>query len=1666
LNHFSKKTAKIFRWALATIITLFLLLLILIHIPAVQNFTKEKLVTYIETKIKTKVVIESLEFGILKKISLKGIYIEDQKKDTLLAGKNLTIDISLLQLLNNKIEIKSIALDGITSYLNRNSQGNFNFDYILKAFISAKKTDDKSTPMAFSINQVELNKIKLNYKDNYAKNELSINLKHFDTHIKTFDLNLMNFEIPKFKISGLQIKLKEKLLVQVQKTNPNYHSSSTINPFKLKLGEIDFKKIAIDYENENSKITSTATLRKLAAKFEVLDLTNRLIVIKSIGAEGIKGILSFGKLKETISKSSNRVPSSLNNWEVKINEADLNKVNFKFDDNNFVAQKKGIDYKHLNLTNLNLKTKNTHYSPESIAIDVNSFSVREQSGLEIQSFSTALFIGKKNTSLENLYLKTPQSLLNAKLVLGYPSIEIISKNLGELSLKANLKSSKLGFKDILFFAPTLRDNPPFKNNPNAILVINSTISGKLKNIEIPNLNISGIGKTQIQANGKIIGLPNTEKAFFDLILKNFESTSSDVNQFVSKGTIPNSIMIPSHFSAKGTFKGTLNNFNTTINLVSNSGNAKIKATYDQRIKNQEAYEIQTELSHFDLGKFTKNDALGKTGIKANLKGVGLNLKTARFIANATILSATYNKYTYRNLKLNTELNNGNYTTNIQSKDPNITFDAVSSGGFKDKHPTGKLKLNIDIADLEKLNLHAGPLKLRANIDADIQSIDFDYLNGKVLIHNLEVNNEKGDLKIDTIQVIASNTAERNQLQLHSLFLDAKIDGKYKLSQIKPALTNSISTYYNTSLISKKTNTNQHHFDFDFNIKNRSILTQLIPDLKSIEPFRITGKYNSINDTIAINGIIPKIIYGENTISNILFKAETKSNSLVYSLIIDNIEDPKFLLPFTSIYGKVENNILDYNLQIKDLQDKERFFIAGKLIALKEDSQIRLNSDKLMLNYQSWNLTPDNLIRFGKNGIYTSNFELNKEETGTNKNSIKIQSQSEKPNAPIAIDFKNFEIATITGLIEKKDLLVNGLINGNALLKGESKKHFFTSDLVIENFVFKKDTLGTISIKINNEIPDQYDTHLSLTGQENLVNIDGVYKANDSSFDINMLIDRLNIKSIQGFSMNQLTESTGFLNGSFNLSGNTNAPQLIGGLQFNDIAFKVVKLNAKFKSMNDAITIKNKTISFDHFTIKDDKNNDLIINGKIDNTNFSNLGFDLSVDADNFKLINSKSKDNELFYGELFIDNHLKVTGTLDHPKVEGNIKINKETKFNFVMPQSDPSLIDREGIIEFIDQDQPEVITTLDVQKKINQSNIKGIDASVNIEIDKEAEFTIVIDKSNGDYLKLKGDAHLNGGIDPSGKNTLTGKYSFSEGTYEMTFNSLKRKFDIKKGSYILWNGEPTTADVNITAIYKLKTAPLDLLQNELKSKTEEQKNTYKEKIEFETQLKMNGEILKPEITFDIILPETNTVSSEIVNATKTKLDQIRQDPNELNKQVFSLLLLSHFMGENPFSTESGSGTVSSLAKASASKILSEQLNNLAGDLIKGVEIDFNLESTEDYTSGNKEDKTDLSIAFSKKLLNDRLKVSIGSSFDLDGAQQVNQSANNIADDVSLDYKLSKDGKYKIRGYRINKYQVALQGEVVETGLAFIITLDYNKFKELFKKSNVKVKNKTKKSDD
>jgi len=228
---------------------------------------------------------------------------------------------------------------------------------------------------------------------------------------------------------------------------------------------------------------------------------------------------------------------------------------------------------------------------------------------------------------------------------------------------------------------------------------------------------------------------------------------------------------------------------------------------------------------------------------------------------------------------------------------------------------------------------------------------------------------------------------------------------------------------------------------------------------------------------------------------------------------------------------------------------------------------------------------------------------------------------------------------------------------------------------------------------------------------------------------------------------------------------------------------------------------------------------------------------------------------------------------------------------------------------------------------------------------------------------------------------------------------------------------------------------------------SETDKNAYKQRYPFLVYLKLRGEILKPEISFEIQLkPEDKGILNGAVNA---KLIMLNEDPSALNKQVFALLVLNRFIQENPLQTETNG--VSIAARATVSKFLTAQLNQLSSKLVPGVELNFDVQSYEDYQSGQAEGRTQVNIGVKKQLFNERLSVQVGGIVDVEGQKAKQNSASDITSDVTLEYKITKDGRFSLKGYRHNQYEGAIEGQLVETGVGLQYVRDFDKWKYFFK---------------
>lgn len=1647
-----RKILKILAWIIASIFLLLILVYILIQIPAAQNFGRKKIVAYLENKLKTKVEIGKLSIDFPKRIVLQNIYIEDQKKDTLLLGKEIRVDISLFKLLSSKVDINYVELNGIKTHIYRlNPDTTFNYNYIIQAFSSDKKKDiDTSSSTKININEVVLKDITASFKDDATGNNASVYIGNFETHISKFDPDHKIFTIPSIAFKNINAKIHQyKPLLQLP--TKEEVASQTKAPAampSIQLNALTLNNIQFDYKNDISALYANLNLGELLVHPDKIDLQTLFVNLKDIELNNTAIKIAQGKttilqqVKDTVIK---KVEEQSNSWQIELANINFNNNHFVFDNNNNPKASSGMDYNHLNVQGFVFKGKDMRFTPSSYQGIINHLSFKEQSGFDLKTLQTHFIYNDTTAALQQLVFQTDQSLLKDNIQISYPSIQALSKRPGELYIQASLKQSTLAVKDILTFIPAFKRN--MKGNEQSVFRINTNIYGYLKDLSIPVFELSGLKNTYVKLSGKIKGLPVANKSYFDIQIQQFASSKNDVQNIIPPKAL-SAIQLPDQFSIHGFFKGGLADFSTHIALLTNKGNADVLATMHNK-----AYSAKVSLYNLDAGYLLKQKDIGQITLNASVSSSNTDFKKANTNYSANIIAANLKGYTYKNLTLSGSAYNGIIKTIANIKDKNIAFQLDATADINKKYPAIQLKLLLDTLNAYALHLMKDTLSIHANLVADLPSTNPDFLNGKINITDIKVANATKQFNTDSIAITATSTEAEKNITIISNVLKASMAGQYKLTELAQALQQTLNKYYTLPGYKEKNITPQQ-WTLNTTIIPTDLAIQLLPSIKGSDSIVMQTDFNSTNNDLNITVKSKKIMYNTQQLDSINITAKAESEKFNVDINLQNLKSNSFNLYRTSIGASLANNEADITFNTKDIKQKDHYQIAGLLKQINKGFQFILQPKGLLLNYDQWTVTNDNFIQYSPSGLLVNNFKINNQDQA-----LSINSTSQTANAPIQINFNQFKISTLTKIANQNSLPLEGTINGDAELKNLTQNPLFTSNLTLDNVIYQKDTVGNITIKVNNEQANTLAANIAISGKDNDVKLDGMYYLKESRMDFKLNMAQFNLASIKPFAADQIKNISGFLKGNLAITGKPTQPILDGSLHFDNTIVTPAISGETIKISNNNIEFDNKGINLNEFSLTDSAGNKATINGNVYTTDFRKYRFDLSANTKNFRLVNAPQAPNRLFYGNLNLDADVDVTGNMQSPKLSGNIKINKGTNFSLVLPNKDPEVEDREGVVRFIDKKHPAIASNKKsvLDSITNQTELKGMDISATIETDTAAQFTLFIDERNGDALSLKGKADLAVSIDKSGKTSLTGNYQLQQGHYQLALNFLNRRFEIQKGSLITWTGDPKSAQIDITATYLAKTAPIDLVGPQLSGRPQNEVNRFKEKLPFQVNLKMKGELLKPVITFDVTLNEDVLAQWPDVDA---KLQQIRSDESELNKQVFALLLLNRFVGENPLQSEAGSAGAEGMARQTASKILTDQLNQLAGNIVKGVDINFDLNSEQDYSTGEAANRTDLNVGVSKRLLNDRIQVNVGSNFELEGPQNSNRDASNIAGDVSVDYKLSKDGRYTARAYRKNKYEGVVEGQIIETGVSFIFTLDYNKFKELFQSKKTPIQTK------
>jgi hypothetical protein len=1672
---------KVLRILFKTVLIIILLIAsvaLLILTPPVQNFATKKATTWLSNKLHTKVAIGRIYIGFPKKVVLENVYIEDQQKDTLLSGGSLKVDISMMKLLKSQVEINQVQLTSITAKVKRVLPDTiYNYQFIVDAFapkdtVTTQPTDTSS--MNISVRDVELDKIRLVYNDAVTGSDMTVWLEHFDTEIDEFDMNKMRFNVPETNISGIRANIyQRKPLVEPADIVLDTAAAAPPPTVDFDFGQFNLSDITLDYGNDVSALYTKLNLGKLVLDADDIDMQRQVIKLDKIQLDNTTAEIKMGK-KETTKQVAEEVKQETQQqanagWRVFVKNIAINQNNFAFSNDNAPKVKEGMDYAHLDAKNVTLHAEDFIFNTDSIAGKITRGEMKEKSGFQLNTLQTNFLYTANQAYLHGLLIETPGTTLRRSVDLKYPSLEALQKDIGKLQLNIDLNDCKVQVKDIITFAPMLASQPAFANRE-ATLSLNGRLTGSVADMNIQQFQLRAFSNTVIDVKGRIAGLPDANKVSGDLVINKIQTNKSDIQLLAPKGSLPSNITLPQSVNLNGHIAGNMKDAKGNLNLATDLGNASV----DGRISNPTdkkiaSYDATLVARGLNLGVIMQNDTMfGPVTATISAKGKGFDPKYANANINATINSAVLNRYTYKDVKLHADMANqhANFTFNVN--DPNIAVDLDGNGDLSGKFPALAINAVIDSINTQSLHFTPDLLVYKGNIKANFSNTDPANLDGTLLLTKSLLATKDQRLPFDTISVVAGKSDTGKFVRFRSDIMSAQLTGEYNLAQLGTVFQRSIEPYYSLGATAPTKDTLQ---DYDFRLKanvvNGPLIKIFMPTLDKLEPITMQGHFTSNNGwNTSIDA--PLIIMGVNRIQKFKLNAGTQGNAIRLTTGIEQFSSGTAMNIYaTTVNATVADNKINFLVNLKDIANKNKYRFGGLFDQPQTNLyNLKLYPDSLLLNYDKWTIANDNIVRLNNGDVNISNFTITR-----GQQQLSVNSQSTAANSPMDIKLKDFRINTLTAFAKQDSALVDGVINGVAMIKNIATQPTFTTDITVTDLMFRTDTVGNLNMKVNNTTANVYAANITLTGKGNDIGINGNYNvkpANQSVIDLDMNIRKLQMTSLQSFSMGAIERASGFISGNFDITGTFDKPDVNGQLVFNKTGFSPTMLGSYFRIDQEKILFDNTGIHFDNFSLLDSTNNKLNLDGDMLTTNFVNYKLNLDLTAKDFEALNSTKQKNRLFYGKFYFDTDLHIAGTELSPSVNGSLRVNDKTSFTAVLPQTQPGVEEREGVVRFIDMDSVRMDTTVLVTQvdSLSKSGLRGMDISVNIEVDKNAELTLIVDEANGDFLRMKGTAQLTGGIDPSGKTTLTGTYEIEEGAYQLSLNFLQRKFEIQKGSKITWLGEPTKADVNLTAVYVAKTAPLTLVESQVATQNANA-NIYKQKLPFNVKLILTGELLKPLINFDITLPEETDlrVDASVIETVDTRLTQLKAEPSELNKQVFALLLLNRFVSENPFaSSESGGGGIGSMARQSVSKLLTEQLNNLASDLISGVDLNFDVASTEDYTTGQMQNRTDLNVSASKQLLNDRLRVTVGSNFELEGPQQTNQRQNNLAGNVALDYMISKDGRYMLRAYRKNEYEGALEGYIIETGLNFILSFDYDHFHDLFRKKK-KAKEKDKEKD-
>jgi hypothetical protein len=1341
-----------------------------------------------------------------------------------------------------------------------------------------------------------------------------------------------------------------------------------------------------------------------------------------------------------------------------IDEATVQDGTFSYDDPRTAPlHRRGtFDYNHFVIKELNAELANFLLVADTVAFQADNLRGYDPvANLRIRELDTRFFFSKKQMRFDGLLARVNRSVIRRNVAFLYGHRRDLGDFNEKVRIVADLDSTVVFSDDLARFSRPLyayRD----------VWRASGHMNGTVRDFRFTNARLF-FGK-QSRAFGTVAfrGLPDFEASTMDFDLKNSVATLPDLLQYVGKNTA--SAMekfFPLRMDA--TFRGRSTDFRTAGQFRTPLGYAEPDLTMKLTPKSANStYRGTLKLVDFDLGKLIDDPRLlQKTDLSGRVEGRGFALDDAVLHFDGSVARLGIRGYDYRRADVNGQLQRGLFDGQVTLRDTNLVFDLAGRVDLRQKLPAFDLTGKLARANLKPLGFAAEDLRLQSELDVNFEGLNLDQLAGTLRLRNTFLTLDKRSLVVDTLIVQASRpTADSpdRQLVVRSNLLEAAVTGPFRFAQVAadlPRLVEEYRIYFSENEAARQAYYARRagrafpRYDMHYAVvlKNSNpLMAFFYPDGYLSPKATLEGELRLGNTSVfTLNARADTLFLGKykffgSEIDLNTSKFANRPDVLASAVVTSKKQDLSRLADTEALEweGSWEQDRILFTSGIRQTGSPNRATLNGTVRFTPVGTELSFRRGQVRVENGEWLLSPGNLISLAGDTVRFRDVTFRNVEQSVSVAGVVSRDSTQT----LRLNAEDFRLETLAQLV---NLDLKGTFNAAVTVRDVYRNLNLEGSARVDELVYENFYIGNFDGDARwDALRQQVNVSAAVDRMTNrIVTVKGVFdpKKEENSLNLLATLSQTDLEILSPFTQGLFSNLGGTASGQVRIQGTPTFPQLSGTVDIRRgrLTFDYLKTTLRFE---DKIYFDGNDIAARGLRLTDEEGNPGTLSGGVFYDGAGHFALSLTAKLTNFKVLNTKARDNALFYGTGYVTTTgpgLEILGPFDNLTIRASATTNRNTRI--YIPFDNAASVSNDDFITLLSEKLRQDSLQRQAAKAAQPVVFKRRDDSriqlfFDFNVTPDAYMEIQLNRQTGEGISANGRGRLRLGIDTQGDFTMSGVYTMEQGKYVFKYaNLIDKPFDIRAGSRISWAGDPYEALIDIKASYRTLASLSSVLQL---SDTERKDPQYQRRYPIAVVINLNDRLLSPSISYNLEIKDYPKISPFVRDIPAFEA-RLQSDEQFLSRQVSSVLAFGSLL---PDGTNQSFGQVNVLNNLT--ELAANQLSTWLSQINPNLQINylsFNGASTTANPALIGDPRASISYNF-----RDRIRITRDGGF----SNSAYIGSANLIGDWSLEVLITKDARWRGRAFNRfvqNPFAGTLNNQsVANFGASLLYTQSFNYF--------------------